>query len=239
MTNTLSPEEFLAACSIEPAVLELRPDYRAMLIVVDGLSPSLATNEIEQLLRAAEEHARTLLVSTPVAELPHVAAWRETFRAFGARPQHTRNSLEALTRRAQQELPRVNALTDIYNAISVLHQIPFGGEDFANYDGPARLVRASGEEDFDTVADGVAAIEHPEPGEVVWRDDTGVTCRRWNWRQCRRTALSDSTRTALFILDILDPISDSEVEAAADALETELGRLGEISARRRLIRASA
>lgn len=239
MTNTLSPDEFLAACSIEPAVFELRPDYRAMLVVVDGLSPSLATNETEQLLRAAEEHARALLASTPVAELPHVAAWRETFRAFGARPQHTRNSLEALTRRAQQELPRVNALTDIYNAISVLHQIPFGGEDFANYDGPARLVRATGEEDFDTVADGAAAIEHPEPGEVVWRDDTGVTCRRWNWRQCRRTALSDSTRTALFILDVLDPVSDSEVEAAADALETELGRLGEISARRRLIRASA
>ncbi|MBX3116359.1 MAG: hypothetical protein KF808_03325 [Cryobacterium sp.] len=239
MTNTLSPEEFLAACSIEPAVFELRPDYRAMLIVVDGLSPSLATSETEQLLRAAEEHARTLLASTPVAELPHVAAWRETFRAFGARPQHTRNSLEALTRRAEQELPRVNALTDIYNAISVLHQIPFGGEDFANYDGPARLVRATGDEDFDTVADGAAAIEHPEPGEVVWRDDTGVTCRRWNWRQCRRTALNDSTRTALFILDVLDPVSDSEIEAAADALETELGRLGEIAVKRRLIRASA
>jgi DNA/RNA-binding domain of Phe-tRNA-synthetase-like protein len=62
---------------------------------------------------------------------PHVAAWREAYQAFGAKPNRTRNSLEALLRRAATDLPRVNRLTDIYNAISVLHQIPIGGEDLA------------------------------------------------------------------------------------------------------------
>jgi DNA/RNA-binding domain of Phe-tRNA-synthetase-like protein len=58
-----------------------------------------------------------------------VASWREAYRAFGAKPQRTRSSLEALLRRASSGLPRVNRLTDIYNAISVLHQIPLGGDD--------------------------------------------------------------------------------------------------------------
>ena len=49
------------------------------------------------------------------------AAWREAYRAFGAKPQRTRNSLEALLRRAEGGLPRVNRLTDAYNAISVIH----------------------------------------------------------------------------------------------------------------------
>ena len=44
------------------------------------------------------------------------------------------------------------------------------------------------DEPFDTTADGAAVIEHPDPGEVVWCDDAGVTCR-WNWRQAQRTAL--------------------------------------------------
>lgn len=61
--------------------------------------------------------------------MPHVAAWREAYRAFGAKPKRTRHSLEALLRRAPSGLPRVNRLTDCYNAVSVLHQIPVGGED--------------------------------------------------------------------------------------------------------------
>ena len=76
--------------------------------------------------------------------------------------QRTRNSLEALLRRAASGLPRVNRLTDIYNAVSVLHQIPVGGEDLTRYAGPPRLVRAAGTELFDTAADGIAVIEHPE-----------------------------------------------------------------------------
>lgn len=34
------------------------------------------------------------------------------------------------------------------------------------------------------------AVEHPRPGEVIWRDDAGVTCRQWNWRQCTRTRIT-------------------------------------------------
>ena len=183
MTNPMSPNDFLDACTIEPAVFELRPDYRAQLLVVDGISASLGAREgddvADGLIQAAEDHARTLLAESTVDKLPHIAAWREAYRAFGAKPQRTRNSLEALTRRAQKGLPRVNVLTDIYNAISVLHQIPLGGEDFALYAGPARLIRATGQERFDTTADGEVVVEHPDPGEVVWCDDAGVTCRRW------------------------------------------------------------
>jgi DNA/RNA-binding domain of Phe-tRNA-synthetase-like protein len=132
----------------------------------------------------------------------------------------------------------VNRLTDLYNAISVLHQLPLGGEDLTRYRGAPRLVRATGEEPFDTVADGAAVIEHPELGEVVWCDDAGVTCRRWNWRQARRTELTDDTTTALFILDALDPITGEALAAAADDLIAHLTRLGpDVRAAHRLITA--
>ena len=157
-----------------------------------------------------------------------------------AKPQRTRNSLEALLRRAASGLPRVNRLTDTYNAVSVLHQVPVGGEDLTRYVGAPRLVRATGTEPFDTVADGAAVIEHPDPGEVVWRDDAGVTCRRWNWRQARRTQLRDHTTAALFILDALDPMTDEALQAAADDLVSHLTRLGpDVRDVRRLIVTSA
>ncbi len=152
--------------------------------------------------------------------------WREAYRAFGAKPQRTRNSLEALLRRAAAGLPRVDRLTDLYNAVSVLHEVPVGGEDLDRYVGSARLMRATGEEPFETTADGEPAIEHPESGEVIWTDDAGVTCRRWNWRQCTRTRLTPATARALFILDALGPDAAVVAGAAADDLERRLRALG-------------
>lgn len=227
----------LTAASIDPSVVSLRPDYRAMLLIVEGIEPGASDDASEALLQRAEASGREVLAAGPVEDEPHVAAWREAYRAFGAKPQRTRNSLEALLRRTESGLPRVNRLTDIYNAISVLDRIPLGGEDVDRYAGAPRLVRAIGDETFDTIADGDTVIEHPEPGEVVWRDDAGVTCRRWNWRQARRTALQDETTSALFILDALDPMTDAELEAAADDLVAHLRRLGpDVQATRRLVR---
>jgi DNA/RNA-binding domain of Phe-tRNA-synthetase-like protein len=83
-------------------------------------------------------------------------------------------------------------------------------------------------------------IDHPEPGEVVWCDDAGVTCRRWNWRQARRTQLRNDTTTALFLFDALDPMTDEALLAAADDLSTHLLRLGpDVHIARRLIATGA
>jgi DNA/RNA-binding domain of Phe-tRNA-synthetase-like protein len=219
-------------------VFALRPDYRALLIAVDGLVPSPSDASSDKQLAAAEFAAREALLGCPVEDLPHVAAWRAAYRAFGAKPQRTRNSLEALLRRAADGLPRVNRLTDLYNAVSVQHQIPLGGEDLTRYTGPPQLLRATGAEPFDTFAGGNPVIEYAEPGEVVWCDDAGVTCRRWNWRQARRTQLRADTTSALFILDALDPTTDDALHAAADDLLTQLDRLGpDVRTARRLIAA--
>ncbi|MFC0526318.1 B3/B4 domain-containing protein [Phytohabitans kaempferiae] len=203
-------DQWLASAYVDPEVFTLRPDYRALLILADGLAPGPSDDVTEKMLRAAEEAAP--------ADHPHVVAWREAFRAFGAKPQRTRPSVDALLRRAPQGLPRVDRLTDAYNAVSVLHAVPIGGEDVDRYRGPLRLVRATGEEPFDTMADGQVTTERPSPGEVVWRDDEGVTCRRWNWRQCVRTRLGPTTTRAVFILDALEPMTEAGLATAGATL---------------------
>lgn len=129
MANLGMLDAFLAGSRVDAAVFALRPDYRAMLLVVDGLVPGVSNEASDALLRAAEAAAREALVNGMPEQLPHIAAWREAYRGFGANPQRMRNSLEALLRRAAAGLPRVNLLTDLYNAVSVLHQVPLGGED--------------------------------------------------------------------------------------------------------------
>lgn len=228
MSDITALQSYLNSASVAPEIFQLRPDYRAVLIAASGIQPGPSNESSEALLQEAEQFARTSLATTPVTEIPHVAAWREAYNAFGAKPNKFRNSLEALTRRVGPEtgLPRVNRLTDIYNAISVKHQIPLGGEDLDRYSGPPRLIRATGTEPFEVREKGELVQEYPERGEAVWVDDAGVTCRRWNWRQGPRTALSDETRRVLFICDALGAMSDEQLDAAVDQLVSEVKMLG-------------
>lgn len=131
----------------------------------------------------------------------------------------------------------MNRLTDIYNAICVKHQIPLGGEDLDRYVGSPRLVRSCGKEPFEANSRGEKVVEFADVGEVVWCDDAGVTCRRWNWRQGPRTALSDETKRVLFILDVLDPVTDEEVRAAGRELVEVLRKTSpEIVVEERMLR---
>ncbi|THA26915.1 hypothetical protein E4198_21630 [Streptomyces sp. RKND-216] len=215
---TAEAQHWLDAVRIDAAVFALRPDYRSLVVVAEGLRPGPSDETGERHLAAAEKRARDLLGGLPPEEHPHLAAWQEAFRAFGAKPRRTRPSAEALLRRLDDGLPRIDRLTDVYNAVSVAHLVPLGGEDLDHYRGPARLVRADGSEPFEVVAGGEPTVEHPRPGEVVWRDDAGVTCRRWNWRQCARTRLTHETTRAFFVLDALGAMTDDALHAAGEAL---------------------
>ena len=229
-------QRLLQSARVAPEIFELRPDYRALLMVVEGIPPGPSDEHSETILQQAESSVKDLLSKQPVTELPHIAAWRETYKSFGAKPQKTRNSLEALTRRAENGLPRVNRLTDIYNAISVKHQIPLGGEDLDKYDGSPFLIRATGKEQFVSFSSGERSVEFAAPGEPIWCDESGITCRRWNWRQGPRTALTDETTRVLFILDALEPLSPDFLEQAADELASALESLSsEVQISRRTI----
>ncbi len=216
---------WLDLAAVERPVLDLRPDYTALIIVADGLDPGPSDEATDALLSEAEAQARAALAGRSPGDLEPVAAWRLAYQAFGAKPKRTRPSVEALLRRVEAGLPRIDRLTDIYNAISVRHLLPVGGEDLTMYRGPARLARAAGDEPFDTMRDGQPVMEHPEPGEVIWRDDDGVTCRCWNWRQCVRTRITHATTSAMFILDGLAELGPGGLTAAGQDLAGQLTAL--------------
>lgn len=240
MTTKASLQTILDNASVSSDVFALRPDYRALLVIISGITPSPSDSTSEALLQSAESTARETLSKTSVTDIPHVVAWRNAYKAFGSKPTKYRNSLEALTRRITPDagLPRVNRLTDVYNALSVKYQVPLGGEDLDAYVGSPRCIRATGTEVFETTNKGETVVEHPDVGEIVWCDDKGVTCRRWNWRQGPRTALTGETKNALFILDALEPCSDEILEGLADELVGALKDDGaELVVVRRMVRA--
>lgn len=211
----MDSSNFLAGVFVADDVWSEHPDYVALVMTVRGIRGGESDERSEAMLLRAEEAATSWLSQQPIEEIQVVRAWREKFLSFGVKHKVARSSFESLLKRAPKGLPRVDRLTDMYNAISVIHQVPIGGEDLDQYEGSAHLVIAAGNEHFDARENGELIVVSPDPGEIIWRDDKGVTCRRWNWRQCVRTRLTTETNNAVFIFDGVDPDARDRVEAAA------------------------
>lgn len=209
--------------SIDPAVFALAPGFRAMSIVAEAASltrPDVA----EQALKRACQQVLEQDVEWADA---HLAAWGEVFKAFGAKAKRTPCSADALRKRVLRDgvIPAIDPVVDLYNAISIQYALPVGGENIAAYVGAPRLVIAEGSEPFDTVKEGEVVYESPEPGEVIWRDDRGVTCRRWNWRQGVRTRLDAQAHQMWFILESLPAMPLAALQQASDALISGLQQM--------------
>ena len=132
------------AC-VDPRVFGRHPDYVAVVVAADGLANGPSDPESDGWLAEAERHVRARGLAR-AADAPEIAAWRAAFSAFGAKPKQYPCSAEALAQRVLKggELPRVNRLVDLYNAISVRRLIPVGGEDLERLSGPLRLTLAAG-----------------------------------------------------------------------------------------------
>jgi DNA/RNA-binding domain of Phe-tRNA-synthetase-like protein len=214
------PSPFLP--SIQPAIFALRPDYVAFSLVAEGIA-----NAARHPVADAALTGLATPDAGPAWGAEHCESWRAAYRAFGAKPQRTPSSAEALRQRLQRDgaLPSINAVVDLYNAISVRYALPVGGEDIDRYASTPVLMRASGTETFDTIKEGAPYLETVPAGEVVWADARGVTCRRWNWRQGTRTRIEAGTTRMWFVLERLEPMPVPALLEAGQCLAGLLRRM--------------
>jgi DNA/RNA-binding domain of Phe-tRNA-synthetase-like protein len=218
---------------VDPSILERFPRYSAAVVYAHFLENGESDAESTAWLREAEARVRET-VPEPASAHPHLAAWRSVFTAFGSKPSKFLCSAEALVKRALkgEDVPPINRVVDAYNSVSLRHVLPAGGEDLDRLESDLSLAFSDGTEPFDPMsADGgipgadSRRAERPDAGEVVWKDSAGVTCRRWNWRQCKRTRLVPDTKNAYFVLDRLAPYPRGVLEVAAAELAHLLRRI--------------
>jgi DNA/RNA-binding domain of Phe-tRNA-synthetase-like protein len=101
--------------------------------VQGGETPPALTDE----LKSREEEILHLPEPRAVLECAQVLATRAAYKALGKDPARYRGSAEALLRRviANKGLPRINAVVDVINAVSVESRLPVGLYDLAAVSG--------------------------------------------------------------------------------------------------------
>jgi DNA/RNA-binding domain of Phe-tRNA-synthetase-like protein len=162
---------------------------------------------------------------TAESELPEIQAWRRAFAVLGLKPTQYRCASESLLRRFRKEgsLPRLHPLVDLCNAVSMAYAIPVAVLDLNAISGPLEVRYATGDEEYLTFA---GDTEHPAPGEVIFADQAGQAhARRWTNRQSGRSAVRDTTSSALIVAEALHDSAPANVPDLIAALAAELQAL--------------
>jgi DNA/RNA-binding domain of Phe-tRNA-synthetase-like protein len=193
------------------------------VVYIQGVTPDADSGPAADRF-AAVAKSRLAAVSAE-GELPEIQAWRRAFATMGLKPTQYRCASESLLRRFRKEgcLPSLHPLVDLCNAVSLAYAIPVAVFDADSITGPLEVRYATGGEDYLTFA---GDIEHPAPGEVIFADQAAhAHARRWTNRQSGRSAVRDSTTTALIVAEALHDQAPRDVARLTAALAAELQSL--------------
>jgi DNA/RNA-binding domain of Phe-tRNA-synthetase-like protein len=205
---------------IEKDIFERFPGLLVGTVLVSGLNNSGRSEKIATLLRSQEEIVRQTFSTDTLSEDPRIRSWRKAYSAFGAKPKKYKSSVESLYRMVLKKtgVPSINPVVDIYNYVSMKYTLPVGGDDLDKVEGSLRLCFAEGDELFLPLNGD--EMEVVKPGEVIYRDDAEVLCRRWNWRESDKSKMTPETGCILLVAEALPPVLASELEEAVGELES-------------------
>lgn len=209
---------------VEPEIFDLYPDLLLGALVLNGVENGGQNDELNRLLWEAQAEARQSLAGVTLSEHPHIAPWREAYRAFGVKAKQYPSSIENLLKRVTkgEELRSINPLVDLYNVVSLRHLVPVGGEDIDALQGDLRL-RIAGEDEPAIHLLGDNEAKAPKSGEVMYADDAGAVCRRFNWKEADRSKLTEQTKRAVLVVEALPPLNEAKLQSVL----AELAELAE------------
>ncbi|HEY2797003.1 MAG TPA: phenylalanine--tRNA ligase beta subunit-related protein [Thermoanaerobaculia bacterium] len=218
----------MTSLRISSAIFDAFPDVLVGVVAFQGVRNAGESAELAELLRTEEDDAvrRLTGAGAPIPEHPHVAPWREAYRKFGAKPKDHPSSIENLLRRVVKghRLPHVNRLVDLYNAVSLRHFVPVGGEDLDAVEGDVELRYATDSEPgVRLLGEPAESSRPPKPGEVIYADRAGALCRRWNWKEADRTKLTEATTRGFLVVEGLPPVDRPRIDAALAGLAALVG----------------
>jgi DNA/RNA-binding domain of Phe-tRNA-synthetase-like protein len=175
----------------------------------------------------------------PEGQWPEIQAWRRVYAEMGLQPTQVRCAAEALLRRLRQDgqLPKVNPLVDLCNAVSAHAAAPIAIFDCARVAWPLSVTHARGDEEFLSFS---GEVEHPAEAEVVFVDVARrAHARRWVHRQSSFSAVSAATDSVLIVIEAFHDGASSTVASALTWLNKAFHRVPGCIATSRMLSSSS
>jgi len=188
------------------------------IVEVKGIDNSTPNPKIQEMLDEIQQNIKQKYNMETLTQEPKLDSWRQAYMKFGAKPKTFKPSVEALYRMTLKDVKigGINKVVDIYNYISLKHMVPVGGDDADKVQGEIELTYAKGNEKFELL--GSKELQTPQEGEVIYKDDFEVLCRRWNWRECDKSKMTADTKNICLVVEGLPPVVKEEMGAIIQEL---------------------
>ena len=209
----------MAVFQYDTGILTRYPTVVGGVILAQGMTNGPTPKDLQTAFIDEQQGTLRRIGATPLSQIPSLVAWRAVFRSFGVDPTQYRSAAEALLRRLTKkgDIPSINLLVDLGNLVSIRYALPVAVFDTSSLNGAVTVHVADGSERYTTL--GQDELEHPEPGEVVFSDDTKlVIARRWCWRQSDQSAAQQETTQAIVTVEAHHSRGKEDVDAALDDL---------------------
>lgn len=186
--------------SIDRAVFDINPEIKFGILIGKNIKNSKTTLEDENRLRKSEEKMRETIKAEELRLLPNVLCYRDVMTKAGINPNKFPVSVEAMYKRILKggNLPLINSLVDLCNAVSIEQIISLGGHDLADIHDDLE-VRISRQGDK-FIPFGSDEYENVEEGELVFTSGNNVQTRKWVWRQSELGKITIDSNNIFFQL---------------------------------------
>src|SRR5258707_5397309 len=199
----------------DPAILARFPTVVGGVILAQNMTNGQTPDRLQTMYQAEQQATLQHIGATPLSQIPSLSAWRSAFRGFDVDPTQYRSASEALLRRLTKKgnIPSINLLVDLGNVVSIRYGLPVGVFERRVLQGTVTVHFADGSERYSEL--GESDEDQPEPGEVVFSDETRlVIARRWCWRQSDPSAAVVQTRECLMTIEAHHATGRHDIEAA-------------------------
>ncbi|MGV3010676.1 B3/B4 domain-containing protein [Streptococcus thoraltensis] len=209
----------MGAFIVDSSYWELFPDSKiGVLLIKDYQMKEELAGELEDLLELSNQKAKNHLQEEQFSQNDVVQTYRKAFQKFKTK-KGARSSIEALLKRVDSGKPvsTINPLVDIYNSASLRYALPVGAEDIDTFQGDLKLTITDGGDEFYLIGD-----DENKPtlaGELAYIDDAGAVCRCFNWRDGERTMITDNTKNAFLVIELVDSTKEDSLREALNFLE--------------------
>ncbi|HFI0030950.1 TPA: B3/4 domain-containing protein [Streptococcus suis] len=206
---------------VDSSFWSLFPDAKIGVLLLKGYkTPSESPEDLVKLLEESNEIAQKFLTEDTFSENEVIQTYRQAYQKFKTK-KGARSSIEALLKRSASNRPvsTISPLVDIYNAASLRFGLPCGAEDLDTFVGNLQLTITEGGDEFYLIGD---ENNNPTlPGEVCYKDDKGAVCRCFNWRDGERTMITDETKNAFLVMELVNSDRVEDLENALDFISQQ------------------
>ncbi|MEG0918910.1 MAG: phenylalanine--tRNA ligase beta subunit-related protein [Anaerovoracaceae bacterium] len=171
------------------------------IVVAKGIDNSKKYPEIERLLKDAVAGVKAEWLDKNVREQFNINLYREAFRKLDINPNKYMCSIEALAKRVAKgnDIPVINPLVDLGNAMSLKYFIPLGAHNIDKMEGDIEIRYSTDEDEF--IPFGETVPEKISKEEVVYASGTDVKTRMWIHRQGENGKITENATNIFFPID--------------------------------------